>query len=268
MNGSLIARLDRLGPGREVAQIGAVIGREFSHELLCAIAPDQPMLHAALDQLCASQLVFRRGTPPLATYLFKHMLVRDAAYGMLPRTRRQELHGAVAAALEQSFSEIVEMQPELLAHHHAEAGNVEKAVSYFLIAAERSWLRSAVTEARAHLSKALGLLARRPDGEARQRQELALLLMARCFIVAKKGYADAEAVQTLARIRALSEALDDQTHLPIVMYAQFGAAWGAAEHGSAQDHALALLNWAENQAGRQNLRAFRPWRQPDVDGGA
>jgi class 3 adenylate cyclase len=247
LNGSLIARLDRLGPGREVAQIGAVIGREFSHELLCAIAPDQPMLHAALDQLCASQLVFRRGTPPLATYLFKHMLVRDAAYGMLPRTRRQELHGAVAAALEQSFSEIVEMQPELLAHHHAEAGNVEKAVSYFLIAAERSWLRSAVTEARAHLSKALGLLARRPDGEARQRQELALLLMARRFIVAKKGYADAEAVQTLARIRALSEALDDQTHLPIVMYAQFGAAWGAAEHGSAQDHALALLNWAENQ---------------------
>jgi class 3 adenylate cyclase/tetratricopeptide (TPR) repeat protein len=247
LNGSLIARLDRLGPGREIAQIGAVIGREFSHELLCAIASDQPMLHAALDQLCASELVLRRGTPPLATYLFKHMLVRDAAYGMLPRTRRQELHGAVAAALEQSFSAIVEMQPELLAHHHAEAGNVEKAVSYFLTAAERAWLQSAVTEARAHLHKALGLLATRPDGEARRRQELALQLIARRFIVARKGYTDAEAVQTLARIRVLSEALDDQAHLPIVMYAQYGAAWGAAEHEAAQEHALALLNWAENQ---------------------
>lgn len=247
LNGSLIARLDRLGPGREIAQIGAVIGREFSHELLCAIAADQPMLHAALDQLCASELVFRRGTPPLATYLFKHMLVRDAAYGMLPRTRRQELHGAVAAALEQSLSEIVETQPELLAHHHAEAGNVEKAVSYFLSAAERAWLQSAVTEARAHLHKALGLLATRPDGEARRRQELALQLTARRFIVAKKGYADAEAVGTLARICALSEALDDQAHLPIVIYAQYGAAWGAAEHEAAQQHALALLSWAESQ---------------------
>jgi Flp pilus assembly protein TadD len=205
------------------------------------------MLHAALDQLCASELVFRRGTPPLATYLFKHMLVRDAAYGMLPRTRRQELHGAVAAALEQSLSEIVETQPELLAHHHAEAGNVEKAVSYFLSAAERAWLQSAVTEARAHLHKALGLLATRPDGEARRRQELALQLTARRFIVAKKGYADAEAVGTLARICALSEALDDQAHLPIVIYAQYGAAWGAAEHEAAQQHALALLNWAESQ---------------------
>ena len=156
LHASLLARLDRLAPVREVAQIGAALGRQFSHELLSAVAPMPPaQLDEALAQLVGAELVFRRGTPPDAEYTFKHALVQDAAYSTLLRERRQQLHARIAAALEERFPETVEAQPALLAHHCNEAGLSARAVRYWQRAGERATQRSAHVEAIAHLTKGL-----------------------------------------------------------------------------------------------------------------
>ena len=123
LHDSLMARLDRLAPVKEVAQIGAVIGREFGHELLAAVSPLlRAELDAALDQLVSSELVFRRGAPPEATYTFKHALVQDAAYQSLLKSKRQQLHARIAHVLEERFSETARPEPEVLAQHLTEAG--------------------------------------------------------------------------------------------------------------------------------------------------
>ena len=120
-----MARLDRLGPAaKEIAEIGAVLGREFAYEMIAAVArrPETAICRTALHQLDDAELLFCRGTPPHASYMFKHALVQDAAYGTLLRGRRQELHSRAAAALERLFAEVAERQPELLAHHRTGAG--------------------------------------------------------------------------------------------------------------------------------------------------
>jgi class 3 adenylate cyclase len=156
LNASLLARLDRLAPVREVAQIGAALGRQFSHALISAVASmPQPQLNDALAQLLQAELIFRRGTPPDAEYTFKHALVQDAAYGTLLRARRQQLHGRIATALERQFPEIAETRPERLAQHCAEAGLVEKAIGYCLKAGQRAIARGMMTEAVAQLRKGL-----------------------------------------------------------------------------------------------------------------
>ena len=128
-----MARLDRLGPAKEVAQIGSVIGREFSHALLAAVVrKPEAELGSALDRLIAAGLLFRQGVPPHATYLFKHALVQDAAYGTLLREPRRALHARIAETLESQFAEIAENQPELLARHCSEAGLIEKAAGLWV----------------------------------------------------------------------------------------------------------------------------------------
>jgi class 3 adenylate cyclase/predicted ATPase len=175
LHASLIARLDRLGPAaKEVAQIGAVIGREFSYELIQPVAQrPEPDLEAALDRLTNSGLLFCRGVPPHSSYLFKHALVQDAAYATLLRGRRQQLHGAIAAALEREFSEIVAAQPELLAHHCTEAGLTQQAVDNWGRAGERAIEGSANLEAIAHLTRGLDILEALPEGPQRDEKELA-----------------------------------------------------------------------------------------------
>jgi class 3 adenylate cyclase len=139
LHASLIARLDRLGPAKDVAQIGAAIGREFSHALIGAIARKREAeLKAALDRLIEAGLIFGQGVPPHMTYLFKHALVRDAAYSTLLRTRRQELHRQIVSVLREDFSELVLSQPEMLAHHSAESGMLIEAIEYYLMAAKRA----------------------------------------------------------------------------------------------------------------------------------
>ena len=166
---SLTARLDRLGPAKEIAQIGAVIGREFSHPLLTAVAPESAnSLQAALAQLVASGLIFVSGELPDATYTFKHALVRDAAYATLSRGKRQRLHSRIVDALENDFPFTVETQPELLAHHLAQAGFTERAIDYLRRAGQRSIERSANAEAIGHLTRALELLQSRPDNPQRK----------------------------------------------------------------------------------------------------
>ena len=148
LHASLMARLDRLGSAREVAQIGAVIGREFSHALLAAVAHKaQTELQSALNRIMAAGLLFRQDVPPHATYLFKHALVQDAAYGTLLREPRRALHARIADALEAQFTDTAENQPELLARHCTEAGLIEKAASLWGKAGQRSLARSALLEA-------------------------------------------------------------------------------------------------------------------------
>jgi DNA-binding response OmpR family regulator/class 3 adenylate cyclase/tetratricopeptide (TPR) repeat protein len=210
LHGSLLARLDRLGTAKEVAQIGAVIGREFSYELLTAVAamPEQ-LLRSALDRLVASRLIFSRGVPPIATYMFKHALVRDAAYGMLLRDRRNELHETIARTLEGRFAEIAEAQPELLAHHYGEANSTIMAVRYLSIAGERALSRSALDEAHKHFTRALKLVVKLPDNDSRRRDELKLLIGLARTLLEQKGYADLAVGTAYATASRLSEGVND-----------------------------------------------------------
>jgi predicted ATPase len=160
LQASLMARLDRLGPAKQVAQIGAAIGREFSHTLLAAVVRKPEVeLHSALDRLIVAGLLFRQGVPPHATYLFKHALVRDAAYGSLLREPRRALHARIAETLESQFAYIAERQPELLARHYTEAGLIEKAFGLWGKAGGRSLDRSALVEGIEQLTRAIDQIA-------------------------------------------------------------------------------------------------------------
>ena len=194
---SLLARLDRLAPTRDVAQIAAALGRQFSHELISAVAPmPHQQLDDALAQLVNAELIFRRGTPPDAEYTFKHALVQDTAYGTLLRSRRQQIHARIAATLEDHFPDIVVAQPALLARHCAEAGLAEKAVVYWLKAGQQALARSATTEAAAQLRKGLDALDDLPDGPGRRQQELDLQLALGSALTATKGYSAPEVGET------------------------------------------------------------------------
>jgi predicted ATPase len=176
LHASLLARLDRLGPiAKEIAQIGAGIGREFSDKLLAAVAQrGEAELQNALNLLVDAGLVFQRGVPPDAVLLFKHALVQDAAYGTLLRGPRQAWHALIAEALEAHSPELMDSQPEALAQHYAKAGLVEKSVTYWGKAGHRSVARSATAEAAAQFQKGLEQLALLPQTAERQRQELEL----------------------------------------------------------------------------------------------
>jgi predicted ATPase len=166
LQASLLARLDRLAPVREVAQIGAALGRQFSHELIAAVAVmPPPQLDDALAQLVGAELIYRRGAPPDAEYTFKHALVQDAAYGTLLRSRRQQLHARIAATLEDRFPDIVAAQPAQLARHCTGAGLTEKAIAYWLAAGQHALGKSMLAEAVALLRRGLALVPGVPDGD-------------------------------------------------------------------------------------------------------
>jgi len=207
LHDSLMARLDQLAPVKEVAQTSACIGREFSYELLAAISPlPETELTAALDQLAAAELVYRRGTPPDATYSFKHALVQDAAYASLLRSRRQQIHARITDVLEQCIRSTV---PETLAHHATEAGFVEKAVGYWWQAAQAATARSAIKESVAHLETGLQLLASLPDSEGNARLELDMQLALGNACMAARGWASQQTVAAFERARVLCDELGD-----------------------------------------------------------
>ncbi len=204
-----MARLDRLGSVRRVAQIGAAIGREFSYSLLHAVSRlSEDELQAALARLVASELVFQRGTPPDAVYSFKHALVQDAAHGSLLRNARQQLHAQIAQALETQSPELTDSQPELFAQHYAEAGLVEKSVACWGKAGRRSAARSAMAEAATQLQKGLDQLALLPDDREHQRQELEFFGALGAVLNAVKGQSAPETGHAYARARELWEELD------------------------------------------------------------
>ena len=190
LHASLMARLDRLGPAKEVAQIAAAIGREFSHALLAAVVhKPEAELGAALDRLMTAGLLFRQGVPPYASYLFKHALVQDAAYGTLLREPRKALHGRIAETLESQFTEIAENQPELIARHCTEAGLIEKATEFWGKAGQRSLQRSAAVEASEQLTRAVNQIALLPSSPALRRQEITFQVALANALMHTKGYA-------------------------------------------------------------------------------
>ena len=216
LHGSLLARLDRLGPAKQIAQFGAAIGREFPHELVATVSQmPEAQLGEALDQLVNSELVFRRGLPPRADYIFKHALVQDAAYSTLLRTRRQELHARIAAALELGQS----IAPEMLAHHFGEAGEAKKSADYWLEAGRRALRRSANTEAITHLTKGLAALTELPKSEEAARSELDLQLSLGPALSATRGWSAPEAERAYRRAEVLAHNLGADRE-------RFDAVWG------------------------------------------
>jgi predicted ATPase len=185
LHASLMARLDRLGSAKEVAQTGAAIGREFSHDLLAAVAckPEEELAQS-LDRLIVAGLLFRQGAPPYATYTFKHVLVRDAAYSTLLRKRRQELHRQIVSVLQREFAELVVSQPELIAHHCSEAGMIPEAAEYYLLAAQRATAASNNAEKIAHITRGLTLVEQLPSSDQRAAELRRRFTLAGAFFLA------------------------------------------------------------------------------------
>ena len=229
LHASLMARLDRLGPAKEVAQIGAAIGREFSHALLAAVArKPEAELRSALDRLVAAGLLFRQGVPPHATYLFKHALVQDAAYGTLLREPRRALHARIAETLESQFAEIAESQPELLARHCTEAGLIEKAAGLWGKAGQRSLARSALVEAVEQLTRALDQIAALPATPALRREQIKLQVALITPLMHVKGYAAPETKAAVERARLLieqAEALGEPPEDPLLLFSVLYGFW-------------------------------------------
>jgi predicted ATPase len=222
LHASLLARLDRLGPtAKEIVQIGAAIGREFSYELLAAVAQrGEPELQVALRGLVDAGLVFQRGVTPDAVFLFKHALVQDTAYSTLLRGLRQALHAQIAQALECHFPEMMENQPELFAQHYAEASLVEQSVAYWGKAGHRSVARSAMAEAATQFQKGLDQLALLPDTPERRRQELEFCSALGAAFLAVKGQAAPETGRVFARAQELWEQLGSSSEFLQIPFGQ------------------------------------------------
>ena len=255
LHASLMARLDRLGPAKEVAQIGSAIGREFSHALLASVArKPEAELGSALDRLVQAGLLSRQGVPPQASYLFKHALVQDAAYGTLLREPRRALHARIAETLESQFAETAESQPEILAHHCTEAGLIEKAAGLWGKAGQRSLARSALVEAAAQLTRALEQIATLPGTPALRREQIKLQVALITPLMHVKGYAAAETRAAVEQARSLieqAEALGEPPEDPLLLFSVLWAFWVAnfvAFNGDAcRDLAAQFLALAEKQ---------------------
>ena len=248
LHDSLTARLDRLGPVKEVAQIAAVIGREFSYELLAAIAdlPDA-QLQSALRQLSAAELVFGRGEPPDATYAFKHVLLQETAYNAVLRARRAELHGRIARTLAADFPEVLENQPELIAHHCTEAGLHEEAVEFWREAGELAITRSAAHEAVAHLESALEILGRFPECHHRDRTELGLQTSLGGALIAARSFAAPETGKAYLRAWELCQRLGDERGQWPVLFGRWIHHAARAELRESLSVAHHMLRLAEGQ---------------------
>ena len=228
LHASLMARLDRLGPGKEVAQIGAAIGRTFSHALLSSVMGESEREVAGLDRLIQAGLLFRQGVAPHATYLFKHALVQDAAYGMLLREPRRALHVRIAETIESQFAEIAESQPELLARHYTEAGLIAKAAGLWGKAGERSLARSALVEAAAQLTRALEQLATLPGTAPLRREQLRLQIALAHALMHTKGYAAPETKASFEQARVYieqAEALGEPPEDPLLLFSVLFGFW-------------------------------------------
>jgi class 3 adenylate cyclase len=222
LQASLLARLDRLAPMRDVAQIAAALGRQFSHELISAVAATpRQQLDDALAQLVHAELILRRGTPPDAEYTFKHALVQDAAYSTLLRSRRKQLHSIIASVLETRFAETSKKQPGMLAHHFTEAGITERAIDYWIEAGQQARRRSAMAEAEALLRKGLTMVSSLPDTVWRQEHELDLQIALGQTLYATQGFGATPVGEAYARSRQLC----DQLKRPRQLFAAVSGQW-------------------------------------------
>ena len=224
LHDSLTARLDRLAPVKEVAQIAACVGRDFDYDLLAAASgmPEEG-LRSALEALRHAELVIARGLAG-ERYSFKHALVRDAAYAGLLKSRRVQLHAAIARAIEQSFAHLAEAEPETLAYHLTEAGLLDKAAGYWLRAGKIAVARYANLEAIAHLRRGIEALSGFADGASKDRLELDLQFALGPCLLAAEGPRSAATAATVTRARELCERLGSAPEYPHVIQ------WSAIMH--------------------------------------
>lgn len=239
LHDALMERVDRVVHGRKLAQIAAVIGREFSYDLLTAASrTDESDLRSALSQLEEADIIYRTGISPSVRFAFKHALLRDTVYNSLLRGRRQELHADFAAVLEKHFGELAENRPEILAYHYGEAGNNERAIGCWCEAGRRALAKSADVEAISHFRNALQLLSALPDTAQRSKQEVEIQLALGIPLIAVEGYAATQTREAFARASALCLKLDNP---PEYFRALFGL-WGHSWMGGKNDEALVLAN--------------------------
>ncbi|MFO1060750.1 MAG: AAA family ATPase [Dongiaceae bacterium] len=242
----LMSRLDRLPSMREVAQLGAVLGREFAYDMLRSVAAvEETRLRDGLGLLVDAELLYQRGRPPRATYVFKHALIQDAAYQSLLRRTRQQYHQRVATLLERDFPEIVASQPDLVAHHYTEAGAADAAIAYWLKAGRKAAQRSANQEVIGHAGRALELLAVLPPGRERDARELPLQRLVCSALMASKGYGAAETNVAFQRARELCEVLDSDEILPVLSGVCLFELT-RAHHGMARDIGLEIAGRARS----------------------
>jgi class 3 adenylate cyclase len=250
LHASLLARLDRLAPVRTLAQVGAALGRQFSYDLIAAVAvtPDAQLLDS-LQQLVASELVFQRGTPPNAEYMFKHALVQDAAYSTLLRSQRQQLHARIATTIERQFPDVVSGQPEVLARHCTEAGLSEAAIGWWRQAGELALRRFAFAEAIAHFDKAIGLTAGVADGPESRLTRLRLQIAKGNALIASQGHHSHATTAAFARARELAAQMDDPPERFSAYYGVWVGSLTRAEFAQAQETAEAFLKDAKRRPG-------------------
>jgi predicted ATPase len=250
---TLMARLDRLAVVKDVAQLGAVLGREFAYELLRAVAPlDKATLQQALTQLVDAELIYQRGLPPQATYVFKHALIQDAAYQSLLKSTRQLYHQRIAQVLTSRFPETVERQPEVAAHHYTEAGLNNEAIDFWQRAGQQALQHSAYAEAMSHLTNALDLLTTLPESQARSQQELVVQMTLGIALRATKGQAAPEVERLYTHAYELCERVGEPLQL-------FRVLWGLW---------MVYSNRGENQpmlqVGEQLLSLAQRLQDPDL----
>jgi class 3 adenylate cyclase/predicted ATPase len=248
LHASLMARLDRLGPAKEVAQIGSAIGREFSHALLALVArKSEAELGSALDRLISAGLLLRQDGAPYATYSFKHVLVRDAAHSTLLREPRRALHARIAETLESHFAEISESQPELIARHYREAGDVAKAVGYLSAAGDRALSHSALKEAHEHITQALQLITALPDDDIRRRGELKLQTALARTLQEQKGYADRQVGEAYTKAREFSKRVSDAGMHLAALYGLWAYRYLSGQPVAMLEQANEFLAFAERE---------------------
>jgi class 3 adenylate cyclase/tetratricopeptide (TPR) repeat protein len=251
---SLMARLDRSASVRQIAQVGAAIGREFSYELVHAVSrlPEEE-LQASLARLVASELVFQRGIPPHAIYIFKHTLVQDAAHGSLLRDRRRTLHLRVAEVLERHESGLATTDPELLAYHFAEAGVADRAIDYHLKTAEHAMTRCAVAEGVSHLRRGLSLLSSLPNSRETRQRELLLQVALGRGLLGEAGAASEPSHAAFERARELCRELDDTELLRPALYGLQVYHFTRAEYAVVIRYAREILELGRRTGSRQTI---------------
>lgn len=252
---SLTARLDRLGPARDVAQVGSVIGREFSYELLHAVSPfPETELQSSLEKLADADLIQARGLPPEATYQFKHALIQDAAYGALLKSKRRELHGRVAQTIEEKLPALAEAQPQILARHWSDAGEIEPAIAAWTKAAKAADGRSAFKEAEEAYRQALTLLTTLPETPERDGREIDLIVPLVVVASNNHGWSSTTVTALSGRSNALAEKAATLSQLVLQRFAAMVSTWQSGDYARARALADQLLDLAEREGSDFSLR--------------
>jgi class 3 adenylate cyclase/predicted ATPase len=246
---SLMSRLDKLGSVKEVAQLCATIGRDFTYELLAAVSPwDEDYLRSALDRLVQTEFIYQRGVPPEATFSFKHSLIQDAAYHALLKSTREQYHHNIARVLEERFPQLVDSRPEVAAHHYRLAGRNDEAAGYFQKAGEKAGASSAYTEAVNYLGTSLDLLTTLPDTPARDRRELSLQIALSGSLIATRGYGASDTVETFNRANELARRVGDASEFFPLLYGKWVTHFIRSRHRDALQDAQEFLDLARQRA--------------------